>query len=126
MTEGLSSHLGVRLRLLSWPTALVAILAVRTAVSFAAKPGSAILSYGGVSYFLLLLLATGFAIRNAVQNTLGSRPFWVLLALGYSLWTLDQWNFLYHQFVLHTEVPDTSIADPTLFLHIVPFMTAVA
>ena len=126
MTEGLSSHLGVRLRLLSWPTALIAILAVRTVVSFAAKPGSTVLSYGSVSYFLLLLLATGFAIRNGIQNTLGSRPFWVLLALGYSLWTLDQWIFLYHQFVLHTEVPDNSIADPVLFLHLVPFMAAVA
>ena len=124
--EGLSSHLGVRLRLLSWPTALIAILAVRTVVSFAAKPGSTVLSYGSVSYFILLLLATGFAIRNGIQNTLGSRPFWVLLALGYSLWTLDQWIFLYHQFVLHTEVPDNSIADPVLFLHLVPFMAAVA
>ena len=126
MTEGLSSHHGVRLRLLSWPTALIAILAVRTVVSFAAKPGSTVLSYGSVSYFLLLLLATGFAIRNGVRDTLGSRPFWVLLTLGYSLWTLDQWIFLYHQFVLHTEVPDTSIADPVLFLHLVPFMAAVA
>ena len=126
MTEGLSSNLGVRLRSLSWPTALIAILVVRAVVSFAAKPGSALLSYGSISYFLLLLLATGFAIRNGIQNTLGSRPFWVLLALGYSLWVLDQWIFLYHQFVLHTEVPDNSIADPVLFLHLVPFMAAVA
>ena len=36
----------------------------------------------------------------------------------------DQWIFLYHQFVLHTEVPDNSIADPVLFLHLVPFMAA--
>jgi PAS domain S-box-containing protein len=126
MTEGLSSHLGVRLRSLSWPIALFAVLVVRAAVSYAANPGSTILSYGSISYFLLLLLAAGFAIRNGIQNTLGSRPFWVLLALGYSLWVLDQWIFLYHQFVLHTEVPDNSIADPVLFLHLVPFMAAVA
>src|SRR5580704_3217852 len=126
MTEGLSLNLGVRLRSLSWPMTLIAILLVRAAVSFAAKPGSTILSYGSISYFLLLLLATGLAIRNGIQNKLGSRPFWVLLALGYSLWVLDQWIFLYHEFVLHTEVPDNSIADPVLFLHIVPFMAAVA
>jgi PAS domain S-box-containing protein len=124
--EGLSSHLGVRLRSLSWPIALIAVLVFRAAVSFAAKPGSTILSYGGISYFLLLLLAAGFGIRNGIQNTLGSRPFWVLLALGSSLWVLDQWIFLYHQFVLHTEVPENSIADPVLFLHLVPFMAAVA
>ena len=123
---GLSSHLGIRLRSLSWPIALIAVVVVRAAVSFAAKPGSTILSYGGISYFLLLLLAAGFAIRDGIQNTLGSRPFWVLLALGSSMWVLDQWIFLYHQFVLHTEVPDNSIADPVLFLHLVPFMAAVA
>jgi len=126
MTEGLSSNLGVRLKSLSWPMALIAILLVRAGASFLAKPDSTLLSYGSISYFLLLLLATGFAIRNGLQNTLGSRPFWVLVALGYSLWALDQWIFLYHQFVLHTEVPDNSIADPVLFLHIVPFMAAVA
>jgi PAS domain S-box-containing protein len=126
MKEGLSSNRGVRLRSLSWPIALIAILVVRAVVSYVAKPGSHLLSYGGICYFLLLLLATGFAIRNAIQNTLGSRPFWVLLALGYSLWAFDQSIFVYHEFVLHTEVPDNSIADPVLFLHIVPFMAATA
>ncbi len=126
MTEGLSSNPGVRLRSLSWPIALIAILVLRAIVSLATNPGSFLLSYGGISYFLLLLLATGFAIRNGVQNTLGSRPFWVLLAIGYGLWVLDQSIFVYHEFVLHTEVPDNSIADPVLFLHIVPFMAAVA
>jgi PAS domain S-box-containing protein len=126
MAEGLSSNLGGRLRSLSWPMTLLAILLVRAAVSLVAKPGSTLLPYGGISYFLLLLLATGFAVRNGIQNTLGSRPFWVLVALGYSLWLLDQWIFVYHEFVLHTEVPNNSIADPVLFLHIVPFMAAVA
>src|SRR6202161_4951526 len=124
--ERLSKNLGTRRRSLSWPSALLAILIVRGFVSFTARPASSLLAFGGISYFLLLLLATGFSIRNGIQNTLGSRPFWVLLALGYSLWVLDQWIFLYHEFVLHTDVPDNSIADPVLFLHIVPFMAAVA
>jgi len=124
--EGVSSNLGVRLRFPSWPAALIAILVVRAVVSFTTKPGDSLLSYGSISYFLLLLLATGFAIRNGIQNTLGSRPFWVLLAVGYTLWVLDQWIFLYHEFGLHTEVPDNSIADPVLFLHIVPLMAAAA
>jgi PAS domain S-box-containing protein len=126
MTEGPLSNLGVRLRPLYWPASLIAILIVRAVISIAAKPGSALLSYGGISYFLLLLLATGVAIRNGVQNTLGSRPFWVFLAIGYSLWSLDQWIFIYHEFVLHTDVPDNPIADPALFSHIVPFIAAAA
>jgi PAS domain S-box-containing protein len=126
MTEGPPPNLRVRLRPHYWAAALIAVLVVRAAVSFAAKPNSPLLAYGGISYFILLLLATGFAIRNGVHSTLGSRPFWVFLATGYSLWALDQSIFIYHEFVLHTDVPGNSIADPVLFLHIVPFMAAVA
>ena len=124
--ERLSKNLGTRLGSLSWPSALLAILIVRGVVSFTARPDSSLLAFGGISYFLLLLLATGFAIRNGIQNTLGGRPFWLLLGIGYALWVLDQSIFLLHQFVLHTDVPDNSIADPVLFLHLVPFMAAVA
>ena len=113
-------------RLPSWPTVLIGIVAIKAVLSLAVKPGSALVSYSGVSYFLLLLLATGFAIRNAIENTLGRRPFWVLLAIAYALWTLDQWFFVYYELVLHVNVPDNSIADPVLFLHIVPLMAAVA
>ena len=90
------------------------------------KPGSFLFSYSGVSYFLLLVLASSFAIRNAIQNALGGRLFWAFLAIGYGLWSLDQWISLYYELGLHTEVPDSSIADPVLFLHIVPFMAALA
>ena len=113
-------------RLPSWPTVLIGIVVIKAVLSLAVKPGSVLVSYSGVSYFLLLLLATGFALRNAMQNTLGRRPFWVLLAIAYALWTLDQWFFVYYELVLGVEVPDNSIADPVLFLHLVPLMAAVA
>ena len=123
--EALSKKLGIRTGALSWPSALIAILIVRGVVSFTARPGSSLLAYGGISYFILLLLATGFAIRNGIQNTLGDRSFWVLLGTGYGLWVLDQSIFLCHEWILHSEVPNNSIADPVLFLHLVPFMAAV-
>jgi PAS domain S-box-containing protein len=122
----LFSDLQPRVKAHFWPAALIAILVLRALVSFTARPHSPLLPYGSVSYFLLLLLAAGFGISNAVRNTLGSRSFWVLLAIGFSLWALDQSIFVYHQFILHTDVPDSSIADPVLFLHIVPFTAAVA
>jgi PAS domain S-box-containing protein len=121
-----SSHLGIGPTFSSWPTALIGIVVIKTVLSLALKPGSFLVSYSGISYFLLLLLATGFVIRNGIQNTLGSRPFWVFLAIGYGLWALDQGFYLYYELGLDVEVPNDSIADPVLFLHIVPLMAAVA
>ena len=71
-------------------------------------------------------MATSFAIRNGIQNTLERRPFWVFLAIAYGLWSLDQCLILYYELGRHIEAPDNSIADPVLFLHIVPMMAAVA
>src|SRR5208282_5721931 len=126
MVSGLrsSTNPGIGLRVFSWPTALIGIVVIQAILSLAVKPGSFFFSYSGISYFLLLLLATSFAVRNAKKSTLGSRPFWVFLAIAYGLWALDQGLFIYYELGLHVEVPDNSIADPMLFLHIVPLMAA--
>src|SRR5260370_24168661 len=101
MTKPFSSNLGIKLRFASWPTALVGIVVIKAVLSLAVKPGSTLFSYSGISYFLLLLLATSFATRNGIQNVLGSRPFWMFLAIAYGLWSLDQSLYLYYELGLH-------------------------
>jgi len=126
MKKRFSSNLGPGLRFSFWPTALIGIVVIEAILSLNVNPGSFVLSYSGISYFLLLLLATSFAVRNGIQNTLGRRPFWIFLAMAYGLWALHQSLILYYELGRHIEVPDSSIADPLLFLHIVPLMAAVA
>jgi PAS domain S-box-containing protein len=126
MGKRFSSNLGIKLSFASWPTALIGIVVIKAVLSLAVKPGSFLLSYSGISYFLLLLLATGFAIRNGIRQTYGSRPFWVFLAIAYGLWALNQGLNLYYELGRHMDAPDNSIADPVLFLHIVSLMAAVA
>lgn len=126
MGERSSSNLELSQRFPSWSVALIGIIVIKAVLSLALKPGSFLVSYSGISYFFLLVLAACFAIRNGIQNTQGSRPFWVFLALGYGLWSLHQSIYLYYELGLHVEVPNSSIADPVLFLHIVPFMAALA
>jgi hypothetical protein len=109
-----------------WPSLLLGFLAIKALLSLGLGLGDRLAPYGTSIYFALLLLATGFAILNAVERTQGRRIFWVFLATGYGLWALDQWLYLYYDFLRHTEVPDNSIADPALFLHLVPLMAAVA
>ena len=82
--------------------------------------------FGTIVYFVVLLLGGVFAIRNAIQRADGSRFFWALMACGYGLWALDQGLYVYYVIGLGIDVPDSSIADPALFLHVVPFMAAVA
>ena len=110
----------------SWPLALIGIVAIKAALLLALNPGSFLLSYSGISYLCLLLLATALAIRNGLQKKLGSRVFWMFLASGYALWALHQSINIYYELVLHVEVPQTSIADLLLFLHLVPFAAALA
>jgi hypothetical protein len=109
-----------------WPGLLVGFLGIKAVLSLGLGLGDRLAPYGTSIYFALLLLATGFAIVNAVQRTQGRRVFWVFIAVGYGLWSLDQWLYVYYGFLRHTEVPDNSIADPALFLHLVPLMAAVA
>ncbi len=108
----------------TWPTVLIGIVVIKAVLSFAVKPGSFLFSYSGISYFVLLVLATSFAVCNAIRNTLKSWPFWVFMAMAFGLWALDQLITMYYDFGLRVNVPDDSIADPVLFLHIVPLMAA--
>jgi len=108
-----------------WPGLLVGFLVVKAVLSLGLGLGDRLAPYGTCIYFLLLLLATGFAILNAVERTQGRRVFWVFIAAGYGLWSLDQWVYIYYGLLRQVDVPDRSIADPALFLHLVPLMAAV-
>jgi signal transduction histidine kinase len=121
-----SSVLGIKQGKSSWPAALIGMVVIKAILSLAVKPGSFVVSYSGISYFLLLVLATGFAIRNAIRNALGGRLFWALLGVAFALWGANQGLQLYHQLGLREEVPGNSIADPLLFMHVGALMAALA
>jgi signal transduction histidine kinase len=106
--------------------ALLGLVAIKAALSVSVISVPFALSYSGISYLLLLLLATGFSIRNVIHSDSCTRPFWALLAAGCGLWAFHQFLDLYFELGLHVEVPDDSIADEVLFLHLVPMMAAVA
>jgi PAS domain S-box-containing protein len=116
----------MRLGVSSWPTALIGIVVIKAVLSLAVKPGSFVVSYSGISYFLLLVLGTCFAMRNGIQNTLGGRLLWVLVAAAYGLWSAHQGIAMYYELAQRIEVPDDSIADSLLFLHVGVLVAAVA
>jgi PAS domain S-box-containing protein len=109
-----------------WSSALFGIVIIKAVLSLAVTPGSFVASYSGISYFLLLALGTCFAIRNGIQDRLGGRLFWASIAIAYALWAADQGLWLYYELGLRIEVPDNSIADSLLFLHVGVLVAAVA
>src|ERR1700684_1268952 len=110
--QGFSPSLGSSL--------LFGFLAIKAVLSLALGLGDKLAPYGTSAYFLLLLLATGFTILNAVERTQGRRVFWVFMAVGYGLWALDQWLYVYYGFLRHNEGPANSIDDRALLLPRVP------
>jgi len=120
------SLLGLKLGVSSWPAALIGMVVIKAVLSLAVKPGPFVISYSGLSYFLLLALAMGFAIRNAVRSSLSGRLFWILFATSFGLWAVNQGLQTYYELYRRIEVPDNSIADPLLFLHVTVLLAAVA
>ena len=115
----------VDLRLYIWPAVAAALLLLRILLSHTLQR-AAFDAYNSLIVFILLLLCTGFATLNAVEKTQGSRAFWTLLATGFALWGVDAWLWVYYPIIRGQNIPDASIADPALFLHVVPFMAALA
>src|SRR6516164_3354779 len=115
----------VGLRTYVWPAVAAGLMVLRVVLSHASQR-DAFDAYGSLSVFVLLLLCTGFATLNAIEKVQGSRAFWAFLAVGFGLWAVDAWLWVYYPTIRRQTIPDSSIADVALFLHVVPFMAALA
>jgi signal transduction histidine kinase len=74
------------------------------------------------------LLASGAAsfVPLARRTSGRMRLFWSLICLGITFWLIYQLLWTYYEIVLRKDVPDIFSGDVVLFLHIVPFMAALA
>jgi signal transduction histidine kinase len=83
-------------------------------------------AFGDVTQFLLVAVATGLMVANAVSSRGHARGFWLLMAAGCCLWTASLGAWTVFEVILKREVPEPFFGDVILFIHIVPFMAAVA
>ena len=83
-------------------------------------------AFGDITQFLLVTFATILMIANAASRRGHARGFWLLMAAGCCLWagSLGAWAFF--EVLRRQEVPEPFFGDVILFIHIVPFMAAVA
>ncbi|HEY1659672.1 MAG TPA: HAMP domain-containing sensor histidine kinase [Candidatus Sulfotelmatobacter sp.] len=75
---------------------------------------------------LLLLSGTLSFLPRVFKSQGRMRAFWTLLAMGMAFWFCYQLMWTYFEIILRTDVPDLCAGDIILFLHIVPFMAALA
>ena len=83
-------------------------------------------AFGDLTQLLLVAFAAALMTWNAVSSQGHTRAFWLLMAAGCFLWaaSLGAWTFF--EVVRRREVPEPFFGDVILFIHIVPFMAAVA
>lgn len=105
---------------------LIGITLIYAAVSLTQPAGFALLAFGDIAQFLLLFLACLLMLANAASTRGQIRVFWGLMALGCLLWSTSLALWTLYEVVLHRPIPDPFIGDAILFVHVVPFMAAVA
>jgi len=103
---------------------VVFVFAIAAITCFAPR-GFPIIAFGDVSGLILLLLAGGAMLQNAVKEP-RHRAFWGLLSAGCFLWAFNQAGWTWVEVIRRRDIPDPFIGDVILFVHIVPIMAAVA
>jgi hypothetical protein len=119
-------NLVVRPQMFRWISSTVALLCVLTLLALTLRPGAILTTVSTVSEFLLISAAALLATENASRTKEGARQFWIFMTAGYGLWAVNLAIWIYYHQWLRQEVPDNSIADIALFLHVVPMIAAVA
>lgn len=87
--------------------------------------GLALTAFGDLLTLVLLGGASFAFFRNAFVLE-RARAFWWLFGIGSVLWTINAGFWTYYEVYLRTELPEPCAGDVILFIHVVPFMAAVA
>ena len=74
---------------------------------------------------VLPLFVNGALLLNAITPDWRENAFWMLLALGCSLWLAGQSIWTYIEVYQHQPIPDPFIGDIVFFLHTVPMIAAL-
>ncbi len=87
--------------------------------------GAARISAANIFLCLMPLLVNGALLINAVTPDWRKKSFWMLLALGCSLWMAGQTIWTYVEVHQHRHVPFLFNGDIVFFLHAIPMIAAL-
>lgn len=104
----------------------VAVLGAYTIAALTMHPGQPLTTFGDVMQCVVPLLANAGLLLNAGTPHWRRNIFWMLLALGCTLWMIGQFQWTYYEVYLHRPLPELYPGDVIFFLRGIPFMAALA
>jgi signal transduction histidine kinase len=102
------------------------LLGVYAAVAVCVPAGPGRTAFADIFQCLLPLLVNGALLMNAVTPNWRKNSFWMLLALGCSLWLGGQFIWTYTEVYQHRAITDPFTGDIVFFLHTLPMIAALA
>jgi len=94
--------------------------------SLRGRPSYALTVFGDLTQFFMLATATlsfawkGFSARGT------RRAFWLLIALGFGMWSVNMVLWVYYEVWLNQPVPSVPIGEFLLFIKLDPMLAALA
>jgi signal transduction histidine kinase len=82
-------------------------------------------TYGDLSQCAIVLFAAIIMVMNALRSRGPVRIFWTLMAIGLGFWIADLGLWAYYEVFTRTDVPQITIGDTFLFLHLMPMVAAL-
>jgi signal transduction histidine kinase len=101
-------------------------LAVYATTSLVLQRGNhGLTAFGDLSQCIVPLLANAGLLLNAGTPHWRRNLFWMLLAVGCTLWMIGQFEWTYYEIYLHRAMPDNDPIDIVFFLRGIPMMAAL-
>jgi signal transduction histidine kinase len=106
--------------------AVVSLVAASGGVASLAPNSTGLVTFGNVMQCLVPLFANAGLLLNASSPFRRWNRFWMLLALGCTLWLVAQLAWTYFEVYLGEHVPRPFVGDSVIFLHTIPMIAALA
>jgi hypothetical protein len=125
----IESHRIDRMSLLGrhrWFAAAAGITLSYALMSLLAHNSGGLTAFADIGGLVVMMMAAGVMVANAICRPSQERSFWIPMALGFSLWACNHGAWAYCEIVQRREIPDPYFFDIILFFHVVPMIGAVA
>jgi signal transduction histidine kinase len=88
--------------------------------------GYALTTFGDLTEFFLVATTTLFFAWKGLAARGTPRAFWLLIALGFGMWSVNMFLWVYYEVWLKQPVPSIPIGEFLLFIKLVPMLAALA